>query len=363
MRNLVVVSFFCLFACGTSRPPEPPASPVAPPTPREPPGPSAPVVLVPPSADFDIVALVVDARRAYWAHRGEGGLVDVELEGGPLKTLLPGTEEAITSLSADEGFVYWTSGRHLGAEKSEIILGRINPRAGHYEGFVARIKKDGTGREELSSGRFEPSNVAVFGPNVYWVMVRPREETLVRLPPGTDAPFVVAHGTFAPGSLVVHGGHAYWIDPNAGPAVMRVSLGGGEPVKLAQGAANNPVHPVRLAADDEAVYWTDAGSSETGGAVVRVPVGAGDASLLAENLASPRGIAVEGGVVYWLEKGTGAQNFHDGTLRRVATRGGAPATLAKGLVAPDRIAVNPTRVVWTEVDGSVKVMGKEASPK
>lgn len=327
-------------------------------------GPRTPVVLHPPSPNFDIVDLVVDTRRAYWAYRGDRGLVSIPLSGGSpggaATTLVAATDHAISSLAAAGEFLYWTSGRRVGTDASVEMLGRVNQYAGHYEGFVARIQKDGKGQTELSSGRFEPDNVAVDGANVYWVMVRPKEGTLVRLPPGTDAPSVVAHGSFAPGSLVVHSGHAYWIDASSkgGPTVMMVSIAGEEPKKLAQGEAGHPVHPVRLAADDVAVYWTDTGWSEAGGALVKVPVGAGNATLLAEGLRSPRGVQVSGGFVYWLEKGTAAANFHDGTLRRVPVQGGAAETLATGLFAPDRLATAAGRVCWTEVDGSVKTLGE-----
>jgi hypothetical protein len=359
---LAIVMAIVLTACGAAHegPREPTGSAAvaqasAPPAP---PAPTTPTPLIAPSPDFDIVDLILDDQRVYWAHRGERGLVSVPLASGPLSTLAPATTEPIISVAADATHLYWTGGRREGGQESEAMLGRVAPRMAHYVGYVARINKDGSGKQELTSGRFVPSNVAVDGGTLYWVMVRPREGTLVRLPAGADSPTVVAHGHFAPQSLIVHGGRAYWIDPEAGPAVMLVSLAGEEPKKLAQGEASNPVHPIRLAADDQAVYWTDGGSSPNGGAVVKVPVGEGGASLLAIGLQSPRGIAVHGGFVYWAEKGSSEKNFHDGSIRKAPTTGGKPIVLASDLLAPDHLAVSDSRVVWNELDGSVKTMAR-----
>ncbi len=329
-------------------------------------GPRTPVLVGSPSPDFDLVGLVLDEGHAFWAHRGDLGIVSAPIAGGAAVTLVPGAEQSITSLAEDAGSLYWTAGRRGGTESSQELLGRVNPHTGHFEGLVGRIGKDGKGPTELTSGRFEPGDVGVLGKDVYWVMVRRRDETLVRLPVGTDAPSVVAHGSFAPGSLVVQAGHAYWTDPGAGaggPAVMTVSLGLGagpheEPRRMAPADAATSIRPVRLAADADAVYWTDTGGSEAGGAVMKVPLAGGAPIKLAQGLAGPRGIAVSGGFVYWVEKGTGATNFHDGALRKVSSSGGAPETLAGGLVAPDRLAVSDAHVCWSELDGSVKVVDR-----
>ncbi len=361
MRGGSLISFVCFavsFSCASSPAPGGAVAPAKPGS-SDPTPPSQPTELVAPSADFDISDLQADATRVYWAHRGDRGIQSVAITGGPVETVVPATDHPITSLATDEGFLYWTGGRRAGTASAEELTGRpASEYAGHFEGFVARLPKRGTARQELSSGRFEPADVRVDGPSVYWVMVRRHEGTLVRLALGTESPSVVAHGKFAPGSLVVHGGLAYWVDPDRGPAVMMAKLAGEEPKKLAEGAPSNPVHPQRVAADDLAVYWTDAGSSETGGAIVKVPVAAGDGSLLAEGLATPRGIAVADGFVYWVEKGTGAKNFHDGTLKKVPATGGAPVTIASGLFAPDRVAIAGRGIVWTEVDGSVKVVAR-----
>jgi hypothetical protein len=362
VRSLSSVVLACV-ALGCSHAP-PPASPVAPmlaPSDRPP---AAPEVLVPASVDFDIVNLLLDKEFVYWAHRGEKGLVKVPLGGGPPITLVPGSDQPVTSLATDASYLYFTTGRRVDTENSDMLLGRRSPRAGHFEGVVARLKKDGTTKvEEIASGRYKPEDVAVDGANVYWISAK-KDAMLVRQAIGqVDAEAVVAHGNFLPGSLVVSGGFAYWVDLDAGPAVVRVSTNGGEPQKLST-AVPQPngtpgfSHPVRLCADDTAAYITDAGPMEGKGLVVRIPIAGGAPTVVADNLNTPRAVAVLGGWVYWLNKGTGAQNFQDGSLEKAPVAGGLKVTLATRLVAPDRLALGGTRVAWTEVNGAIKDMAR-----
>ena len=323
-------------------------------------GPKAPEVLVPASVDFDIVNLSLDGRFLYWAHRGEKGLLEVPIGGGPPVTLVAGTEDPVTSLAADATYLYFTTGHRVDTEASDMLLGRRSPRAGHFEGVVNRLKKEpGAKVEEIASGRFRPEDVAVDATNVYWINSK-KDAILVRQPLGqVDSQAVVTHGNFLPGSFVVSGGFGYWIDLDAGPAVVRVSTNGGEPQKVATSTSTSGIgHPVRLAADDAAVYLTDAGSVEGKGSVLRVAVAGGAATLLADNLNAPRAVAVRGGWVYWLNKGTGAKNFLDGSLEKAPVTGGPKVTLAAGLAAPERLAVGDTRVAWTEVTGAIKDMAR-----
>ena len=85
----IVAPLFLLAAAACSHA-TPAASAPAPPPPD--PAPTTPETLFPASVDFDIVNLFMDDKFAYWAHRGEKGLVKVPLGGGPPVTLVPGSE-------------------------------------------------------------------------------------------------------------------------------------------------------------------------------------------------------------------------------------------------------------------------------
>jgi hypothetical protein len=356
VRSPLALVALLLAACHGSPPPV--SAPSVASAPVAPTGPTSPEVLVPASNDFDIVKLSADARFAYWGHRGDKGIVRMPLSGGLPVTLVSGTEAQVTSLAADATYLYFTGGRRV---ETESLQPGFLPRATrdeHFEGVVSRVPKEGSNKiVEISSGRFKPEDVAVDATHVYWIMAK-RDATLVRQPMGEiDLPEVVAHGHFSPGSLVVADGYAYWIDTDNGPAVMRVSTRGGEPQKIAQDVAGLPMHPVSLAADGAAVYVSDTGPTEGKGAILRIPLGGGVASKVAEDLATPRGLALHGGYVYWLNKGTTEKNFKDGSLEKAPTSGGSKVTMAADLAAPERIAVSDSRVVWTEIDGAVKDMG------
>jgi hypothetical protein len=348
---ITLVSLVAVAACSPEL-----ALPARPPPPPDP-APTTPETLFPPSVDFDIVNLFIDDKFVFWAHRGEKGLIKLPLAGGPPVTLVPGSEQPVTSLAADARYLYFTTGRRVETEASEMLLGRQSPRAGHFEGVVARLeKKPGAQVEEISSGRFKPEDVAVDATNVYWIMAK-RDATLVRQAIGQiDMPQVVTHGDFMPATLTVAAGFAYWIDTARGPTVMRVATNGGEPVRV--GAAVPISHPVRIVADESAVYVADSGTGEGAGSVVRIALDGSASNVIAENLPTPRSVAVKAGVVYWLTKGTSAKNYLDGTLEKAAAGGGARVTLATGLVAPDHLALSDTRVAWTESTGAVKDMAR-----
>jgi hypothetical protein len=350
-RVAAIAAAIAVHGCSHESPP-----PLAPPAPPPDPPPSAPQTLAPASVDFDVVNLFLDDKFAYWAHRGEKGLVKVPLSGGPEVTLVPGTEQPVTSLASDARYLYFTTGRRVDTEASDMLLGRKSPRAGHFEGVVARLeKKPGAQVEEVSSGRFKPEDVALDANNVYWVMAK-KDETLVRQTVGqVDAPVVVAHGDFLPGSLTVAGGFAFWIDTGRGSVIMRVPTNGGEPERVEAGAG---AHPVRPGADDGGVYFSDAGPSEGKGSIVRVALDGKGIALIADGLATPRAVAARGGLVYWLTKGTSANNYADGALEKAPASGGAKVTLATGLMAPDRLALSDTRVAWTESSGAIKDMAR-----
>jgi sugar lactone lactonase YvrE len=372
------LTVLAVFVVGCSNAPPPPPAPIPAPATQAPPdvGPTTPETLAQGSADFDIVNLFVDSRFAYWAHRGEKGLVKVPLAGGPPITLVPGNEEPVTSLAADVAYLYFTTGRHVDIDPTGVPIARMGAQGGHFEGIVLRLKKDGSVKsEEIASGRFKPEDVTVDATHVYWINSK-RDAVLVRQALGqVDAPAVVAHGNFVPGTLVVSSGFAYWIDPR-GPSVMRVCTQGGEPQKMVValpqpgpapgpppgpppgGASADAARPVRLAATDDAVYFTDAGPTEGDGSVVRIAIAGGAVTVVAAHLPTPRGIAVREGWVYWLDKGTGAKNFQDGSLEKAPVAGGPKVTLATGLLAPDRLALSDIRVAWSELNGAIKDMAR-----
>ena len=99
--------------------------------------------------------------------------------------------------------------------------------------------------------------------------------------------------------------------------------------------ASRGQQPWHIAIDATGVYWT-----ESGGSVMKVPVGGGMPSALASGQNDPKGIAVDATSVYWTDSA-------EGTVMKIPVAGGAPTTLASGQAGPTVIAVDATSVYWT----------------
>ena len=69
-------------------------------------------------------------------------------------------------------------------------------------------------------------------------------------------------------------------------------------------------------------------------------------------------LAIDSTNVYWTDSGTAANNFHDGTVMRVAIGGGTAIVLASGQDYPLGIAVDDSSVYWTNVAGNGANQGK-----
>jgi hypothetical protein len=93
-----------------------------------------------------------------------------------------------------------------------------------------------------------------------------------------------------------------------------------------------------LALDATHVYWTDASS-----AVLRVPLTGGSVQTIAQGQATPYGLAVAAGYVYW------SNNLGAAIMRAPSDGSGSPQTVASAS-QPYDIAVHQGSVYW--IDGS-----------
>ena len=91
--------------------------------------------------------------------------------------------------------------------------------------------------------------------------------------PSPDGGTLLASGQANPGALAVDKTHVYWLNGGGGvtPAsVMRVPIGGGTPTQLA-----NAQSPSGIALDATSLYWSDSGS------IFAMPLGGGTVKPLA----------------------------------------------------------------------------------
>jgi hypothetical protein len=133
------------------------------------------------------------------------------------------------------------------------------------------------------------------------------------------------------------------------------SAGTCQPTTLAQAQAL----PIGIALDDNYVFWTNRGTSDATGALVRAAHDGSGATPLASTLKSPAMIALSGQVVYWSNQGTVAGNYYDGAIMRIGKDGACsftpcPYTIVDNQNAPFGVASDGIEVFYaTAANGIV----------
>src|SRR5262249_54130305 len=96
-----------------------------------------------------------------------------------------------------------------------------------------------------------------------------------------------------------------------------------------------------LAVDDARVYWSTSttSSSTLNGTIKMAPALGGPASLVADQLGYPSGLAVDATNIYWTDA--------YGTVKAKPIAGGPITTIASNQDSPYGIAVDATSVYWT----------------
>jgi hypothetical protein len=286
-------------------------------------------------------ALAIDRAAAYFIDDSGGDLQRVPKRGGVTMVLYSGTGAPFdkgANVAVDDTEVYWTSAVTSGTVKSSTLnrqgkdggkptvvatipgaaLGCIAVDAHSMYwvqgNAVMKASKGGGPATVFAGGQIGANCVALDDKNVYWSLggtekAQFADGAIAFAAKTGGAGKVIVKGADHASNLVVDDKSIYWQNNDK---IMKAPRTGGDPAVLAP--AGGTVSDIAL--DDAYVYFTVAGSG-TDGTVARVSKDGGTVAPLATGQATPVGIAVDAGSVYWACRGTEANMFHDGSVSKV----------------------------------------------
>lgn len=233
------------------------------------------------------VGIALGPSAVFWAQSWAGGVYGVDRAGGESRCLTADVGPGTFDLATDGAHVYFSnvSSHHIGrvavdAKQAEpdvlvetegtphfvalageaMYWSQTHPAPGRSR--IMRAGKDGSGACEVISTDFEPWDVAVELPWIYWrdgTDGNPSEGRVMKARDGCPSPEVVvlADGQGDPRLLALDATHVYYTIELSG-ALRRVPKDGG-PVEVVYDSGED-AHGI--AVDDRAVYWSNWGGNK-----------------------------------------------------------------------------------------------------
>jgi hypothetical protein len=278
------------------------------------------------------VAVVLDARNAYWADRGtvasgfnDGAIERTALCGGGVVTLAAQQPWA-GALAVDATAVYWANvgGMQSGAQ-----------------GAIMKVSIDGGSPTTLASDQDGPSTIAVDSTSVYWATLT----AIVKCPLDGGAVTTLASGQ-SPSSMVIDDTSVYWSNAPPASTLMTVPLGGGVATTLISGPMVDYTGIGSIAVDSTRLYWSTSDAYLMAAALDGTHV-----VTLASQQYVGTNLVSDSTSLYWA---------NGGNVMRFSLATNAVGTLvAQGGIA---IALNASLVAWTDPgfgdNGSILVVPK-----
>ena len=261
------------------------------------------------------LAIAIDETHVYWTNRSTGTLWRVPKSGGSKERLFEAPGEGLgDEIAVHDGRLYfaYTVG-DAGVVRCPVtgcsdagpepVLENGNPASAvTIEDGVLLFVETASGRigrcplpcngsfDIVASGETLPLRAAQAGNVVAWTVITNE----IRIKVGDDAPFGIPTGNNFAVGIAISDGLVYAEEINKGPLV--IPTDGGPAVRL---MSSNFGYSEELTLDDASVYFTDKISQ---GRVLRCGrAGCGDSGVeLATKQPDPRGIAVDGVSIYWV---------------------------------------------------------------
>jgi hypothetical protein len=267
------------------------------------------------------IGLAVDATNIYWT-TSDGNVMKAPISGGAATVLAAG-QRSPWGIAVDAANVYWANAASLGqvmtvpiagGEPTVLVDQQRRPVhlavadgvlywANQLAGTVMSVPVTGGTPTLLADKQGQLVAITVESRTLYWSSIG--QGVIRSLPLGTGGTIATIADDQDAAALFVRDATVYWANVelvNDVASVFKLPAGG-EPVALGSGPG-----PYAAVADAQHVYWTD----ETAGTVTKVPVGGGDATVIAKDQASVSELAIDGANLYWLNAGT------DGAVMKLA---------------------------------------------
>jgi len=200
-----------------------------------------------------------------------------------------------------------------------------------------------------------PRAIAVDSTYAYWVNDAPSQGGIVNKVPLCGGPVTIlvpGGGQFQQTmAIAVDATSVYWTDGVAG-TLNKVSIDGGEPVKLASFEAMGSLGPNEIALDADYVYFP---ITLTSGTIARVPKSGGDPTTLVSGQYNPRSLVIDSANLFWTNNAYPDAGVTGGTVNQAPLGGGTATPLAPGEISPYGITVDATSVYFTTSSAVKKV--------
>ena len=259
----------------------------------------------------------VQSGFLYWANANSGELRRRALSGGTAQTVVTMTGSTLAEVAGNAERLYVSN-----LSQQQVLVLDAATGTGSaisVQASTTRIFVTPSRIHFNDQGDFEAATGAIYEANLDGSGARPLVGNLA-VPEGISVRdgvlYFAALGAFAPGQNT----------PTVSGGVYRMNLSGSTPEELVSSASE----PFAIALDDRYIYFTERSQNSAGdpaqcdtptGRLLALPLGGGQAEVVAQGLVCPSTIVVTDTAVFWVNNGDSV-NYGTGTVMRVAKERG-----------------------------------------